>query len=107
MSIFLYPHPSIEKVLIYNESSENAKNVWGYRNWIGGWGGCELCIYNVLSLLISTKKCISLIMTLFMMSSFKNQFENDVITTDMISAGIHLLNYYSFDILNHFHFKTN
>ena len=25
-----------------------------------------------------------------------NQFENDIITTDMKSAGIHLLNYYSF-----------
>ena len=30
-------------------------------------------------------------MTLFMTSEFKNQFENDVITTDMISAWIHLL----------------
>ena len=32
------PHPSIQKVLIYNESSENALNVCGYKNWIGGWG---------------------------------------------------------------------
>ena len=34
--------------------------------------------------------------TLLMTSIIKNQFENDVMTTDMKSAGIHLLNYYSF-----------
>ena len=33
----------------------------------------------------------------------KNQFENDI-TTDMKSAGIHLQNFQSFEIVNHFHF---
>ena len=37
-----------------------------------------------------------MMMTLSMTSLFKNLFENDVITTDMKSAGIHLLNRYSF-----------
>ena len=55
-SIFLYPHPSIQKVLIYTESSENALNVCGYKNWI----------------------------------------DNDVISTYMKSAGINLLNKYTF-----------
>ena len=57
------PPPLNLKIWIYKESSENALNVCGYKNWIRGWGVCEL---------------------------------NDVITTDMKSAGIHLLNYYSF-----------
>ena len=35
-------------------------------------------------------------MTLFMMSLFKNLFENDVIIKEMKSAGINLLNQYSF-----------
>ena len=39
-----------------------------------------------------------------MTSLSKNQFENDVITTSMKSAGIQLLNY---NIVNHFHFQTN
>ena len=56
LSIFLYPHPSIQKVLIYKESSEKALNVYGYKNWIGGWGVCELCKNNIQSLLISTQK---------------------------------------------------
>ena len=34
----------------------------------------------------------------------KNQFENDVITTDMKAAGIHLLNYYSFRHTQQFSF---
>ena len=33
-----------------------------------------------------------------------NQFENDIITTDMKSAGIHLLNYYSFTHTHPFSF---
>ena len=50
------PHPSIQKVLIYKEFSENALNVCGYKNWIGGWGVCELWKNNILILLISTQK---------------------------------------------------
>ena len=42
------------------------------------------------------KKLYLVIMTLFMMSYFKNQSENYVITTDIKSVGIHLLNYISF-----------
>ena len=42
------------------------------------------------------KKLYLVIMTLFMMSYFKNQSENYVITTDIKSVGIHLLNYFSF-----------
>ena len=57
----------------------------GYKNWIGGWGVCELCKNNVLSLLISTQK----------LYFGDNDAISDVITTDMISAGIHLLNYLS------------
>ena len=56
LSIFLYPHPSIQKVLIYKESSENALNVCGYKNWIKVWGVCELWKNNILILLISTQK---------------------------------------------------
>ena len=41
-SIFLYPHLSIQKILIYKESS--ALNVCGYTNWIGGLGVCEVKI---------------------------------------------------------------
>ena len=52
MSIFLYPHPSIQKVLIYKESSEKALNVCDYKNW----SVCELCKNNIQSLLISTQK---------------------------------------------------
>ena len=55
-SIFLYPHPSIQKVLIYKKSSENALNVCGYKNWIKVWGVCELWKNNILILLISTQK---------------------------------------------------
>ena len=40
LSKFLYPHPSIQKLLIYKESSENALNICGYKNWISGWGIC-------------------------------------------------------------------
>ena len=46
-------------------------------------------------------------MTLFMTSYFKNKFENDVITTDMKSARIHLLNFYSFRHTQPFYFQTN
>ena len=41
LSIFLYPHPSIQKVLIYKKSSEKALNVCCYKNWIGCSGICE------------------------------------------------------------------
>ena len=40
LSIFLYPHPSIQKLLLYKESSYNALNVRNNKNWIGGWGVC-------------------------------------------------------------------
>ena len=59
---------------------------------------------NVQIKLISIQRCFLVMMTLFMTSSMKNQFENDVITTDMKSARIRLLNYQSFNILNHFYF---
>ena len=54
--IFLYPHPLIQKVLIYKESSGNALNIRGYKNWFEGWGICELWKNNVLILLILTQK---------------------------------------------------
>ena len=56
LSIFRYLHPSIQKVLKYKEYSENALKVCGDKNWIGGWGECELCKNNILSSLISTQK---------------------------------------------------
>ena len=46
--------------------------------------------------LISTPSHISVLMTLFMTSYCKNRLENDVITPDMKSAGIHLMNFQSF-----------
>ena len=46
-SIFLYPHPSIQNLLIYKESSGNALNVCGYKNCIGGWDVCELWGFHV------------------------------------------------------------
>ena len=46
-------------------------------------------------------------MTILMTPKFKNDYDNDVITTDMESAGILLLNTTLYDILNHFHLKTN
>ena len=49
---------------------------------------CKFCLFQ-------HKSRISVIMMLFMMSSCKNQLENDVITTDIKSAVIHLLNYHS------------
>ena len=42
-----------------------------------------------------------------MTSLFKNQIENDTITTDMKSAGIHLLNKYSFRPTQLFFFYTH
>ena len=38
---------------MYKESSENALNICGYKNWIKGWGVCELWKNNILILLIS------------------------------------------------------
>ena len=60
----------------------------GYKNWIGGWGLCELWKKNsLLILLISTQNLYFVdddaIYDVII------QFENDVITTDMKSAGIH------------------
>ena len=40
LSIFLYPHPSIQKLMLYKESSYNVLNVCYNKNWIGGWGVC-------------------------------------------------------------------
>ena len=40
---------------MYKESSENTLKVCGYKNWIGGWGVCELWKNNILILLISTQ----------------------------------------------------
>ena len=56
MSLFIYPHPSIQKVLIYKESSENVLHVCVYKNWIGGCGVCELWKKTMLILLISAQK---------------------------------------------------
>ena len=38
---------------MYKESSENALNICGYKNWIKGWGVCELWKNNILILLTS------------------------------------------------------
>ena len=35
---------------MYKESSENALNVCDYKNWIGGWGVCELGKSNIQKL---------------------------------------------------------
>ena len=56
VGLLLYLHPSIQKVLIYKESSENALNVCSYENWIGGWGVCDIWKNNIIILLISTLK---------------------------------------------------
>ena len=81
------------------DSSENALNVCGNKNWIRGWGVCELCKNNILSLLFSTQK-----LYFGDNDAVHDQFENDIITTDLKSAGIHLLNYYSFRHTQQFSF---
>ena len=96
LSIFLYPHPSIQKLLLYKESSYNALNICGYKNWIGGLGICKFCENNILIFLISKQKLFFGDDDAIYDVIIKNQFENDVITRDMKSAGIHLLNYQSF-----------
>ena len=55
-SIFLMPHPSIQKLLIYKESSENALNACSSKNWIGGWGVGEIWEISMQILLFSTQK---------------------------------------------------
>ena len=53
---FLYPLPSIQKVLICKESSENAMKDCGHKNWIEGWGVFKIWKNNILILLILIQK---------------------------------------------------
>ena len=103
MSIFLYPDPSIHNFFIYKESFNNALNVCGYKNWIGAYVKYEK---NKLILLFSTQKVYFGDDEAFLRHNSRTiyQFENDVITTDIKSAGIHLLIYYSFRYTRPFSF---
>ena len=54
-SIFLLPHPSIQKLLTNEESSEKDLNVCSNKHWIGGWGVYEIWEKSMLILLISAQ----------------------------------------------------